>query len=231
MRWFFAGLLLLSALWAISTDPAAAAEHQVSITDTAYEPATITVTTADDIVWCNDGTTPHTVTADNGAFNSGSLPATQDDDACFGGPAASIDPGTYAYHCTIDGHTHTGTLIVEAAPTTTTTAAAATTVVAGPGTTARPTATTRRTTTTKPVLRRSVTTRPNTTTTTAAPTTTTDPFATSSTEFTTTTFGAFAINETGDGGEDRTLTVVLFGLVILGGAGYLGYRYRYRFMR
>src|ERR1700741_840223 len=119
MRWLFPALLLLGALWGISSEPAAAAEHQVSITDTAYEPATITVTTDDDIVWCNDGTTEHTVTADNGKFDSEELPPSQDDDACFGGPANAIGPGTYAYHCSIQGHTHTGTLIVEAAPTTT----------------------------------------------------------------------------------------------------------------
>lgn len=64
-----------------------------------------------------------------------------------------------------------------------------------------------------------------------AETTTTFFLDTSTTEFTTTTFGAFAINESSDGGNGGTIFGILLGLGVVGGAGYLGYRYRWRFMR
>jgi plastocyanin len=77
----------------------------ISIVDFAFQPASIEVPAGSTITWTNSGAASHTVTADNGAFNSGQL-----------GPGASFSqtfttPGTYAYHCDIHPRM-TGTVLV-----------------------------------------------------------------------------------------------------------------------
>jgi plastocyanin len=59
-----------------------------------YEPADVTVPAGDTVVWRNDGDVMHTVTSDDGTFDSGDIP-----------PGLtfrwrSTTPGTYRYHCT-----------------------------------------------------------------------------------------------------------------------------------
>jgi len=59
-----------------------------------YAPDTLTVHVGDHVVWSNIGQAAHTVTADGGAFDSGSLNTHQTWTFVFS------KVGTYAYHCT-----------------------------------------------------------------------------------------------------------------------------------
>jgi len=67
----------------------------VSIKNLAFNPAQINARPGDDVVWSfDDNGTAHTVTADNGSFDSGKRPGGQYR-LSFG------QPGTYSYHCAI----------------------------------------------------------------------------------------------------------------------------------
>ena len=73
--------------------PARAATHAVTITDGAFSPASLAVAPGDTVTWTNQDDRPHTVTAANGAFDSGNLE-----------PGASFsftftDAGTTGYAC------------------------------------------------------------------------------------------------------------------------------------
>ena len=73
----------------------AAAPDTVVIKDFSFSPKPITVKTGSTITVINDDNTTHTLTADNGAFNTGDL---------GGGRRGSVTvdrAGTYPYHCTI----------------------------------------------------------------------------------------------------------------------------------
>jgi plastocyanin len=59
-----------------------------------YEPADVTVPAGGTVVWRNDGDVMHTVTSDDGAFDSGDIPP----GLTFRWRFAT--PGSYAYHCT-----------------------------------------------------------------------------------------------------------------------------------
>ena len=65
-------------------------------TGKGFTPDTITVVLGvnNTVVWTNDDTAPHTVTANNGAFTSGNLAPGQTFSFTF------TTPGTYTYHCT-----------------------------------------------------------------------------------------------------------------------------------
>lgn len=58
-----------------------------------YAPDKLTLHVGDTVVWTNTGKATHTVTADNGAFDSGSLRPGQSWRFTF------TKVGTYAYHC------------------------------------------------------------------------------------------------------------------------------------
>jgi plastocyanin len=80
----------------------------VSIVNFAFEPASVEVPVGGTVTWTNNGGAPHTVTADDGAFDSGEL-----------APGASFSQtfdaaGTFAYHCNIHPQM-TGTVNVVAA--------------------------------------------------------------------------------------------------------------------
>jgi plastocyanin len=77
----------------------------VSIVDFAFQPASVEVAAGSTVTWTNTGQAPHTVTADDGAFDSGQL-----------APGASFSQtfdtaGTFTYHCNIHPQM-TGTIIV-----------------------------------------------------------------------------------------------------------------------
>lgn len=88
---------------------------QVSIRDTSYEPQTIRVRVGDTVTWTNHDPLEHTVTSDDGAFDSG--PLAQD----YVFSWTFYEPGTYAYHCEPHSYLHsdgtwrgqTGVVIVE----------------------------------------------------------------------------------------------------------------------
>jgi plastocyanin len=77
----------------------------VTIVDFAFQPASLEVSVGTTVTWTNSGASPHTVTADNGAFDSGRLP-----------PGASFSQtfeaaGTVTYHCEIHSQM-AGTIVV-----------------------------------------------------------------------------------------------------------------------
>jgi plastocyanin len=88
--------------------PAGAASRAVSIDGFAYDPDPLTIEVGDTVTWTNDDAIAHTVTADDGAFDSGSLAG----DATFERTFATA--GTFAYHCTVH-EAMTGTIVVRAA--------------------------------------------------------------------------------------------------------------------
>ena len=79
-------------------------------TSTYYSPPTITVVIGvnNTVTWVNNDIAPHTVTADDGSFNSGNL----DPGATW--THVFTTPGTYTYHC-IYHQWMTGTIIVKSA--------------------------------------------------------------------------------------------------------------------
>lgn len=73
---------------------AGAATVEVEILGSAYNPASVTVTAGDTVNWTNKDPVLHTVTSDDGAFqSSGDLGMGQSH------PVVFMTAGTYAYHC------------------------------------------------------------------------------------------------------------------------------------
>jgi plastocyanin len=67
----------------------------VSIEDFYFEPSDGAIQPGDTITWTNEGNHPHTVTADDGSFDSGTLQPGQSFSWTF------QNPGTVTYHCSI----------------------------------------------------------------------------------------------------------------------------------
>ena len=67
----------------------------VSIEDFYFEPANAAVQPGDTIMFINEGKHPHTVTADDGSFDSGTLQPGQSFSHTF------QNPGVVTYHCSI----------------------------------------------------------------------------------------------------------------------------------
>jgi amicyanin len=84
----------------------------VSIASMAFSPATLTVSVGSTVTWSNNDAVAHTVTSDDGLFDSGSISS---GDAYTGGGTYSYTfatAGTFNYHCTF--HTMmTGKIIVQ----------------------------------------------------------------------------------------------------------------------
>lgn len=197
----------VAMVWGIATAaPALAATVPATVIDNAYQPQTITVAVGDVVVWTNTGQRQHTVTADNGSFNSGPMTSGQTFSQTFN------TPGTFAYFCAFHGgpggQGQAGTITVTAAQATTSTtaapAAAATTTTAAPSpaTTAPPAPGGATATTLAPAAGQQ-------TTTTRAPTTATTVAATST-----------PLARTG---SSWTLSLALFGAgLVLIGVGAVG---------
>src|ERR671912_779549 len=66
---------------------------EVSVVDFAFEPATVTVPAGATVTWTNTGSRPHTVTADDGSFDSGRLDPGEQFSQTFD------QLGTFTYHC------------------------------------------------------------------------------------------------------------------------------------
>lgn len=75
--------------------PAADSGAAVSIANFAFNPATISVPAGGTVTWRNDDATAHTVTADGGQFDSGTLNSGASFTWTFS------EPGSVAYHCQI----------------------------------------------------------------------------------------------------------------------------------
>ncbi len=69
--------------------------NTVAIANFAFNPSSITVRANTTITWKNNDGVAHTATADNGAWDTGSIPS---------GGSASVtfaNGGTFSYHCAI----------------------------------------------------------------------------------------------------------------------------------
>jgi predicted lipoprotein with Yx(FWY)xxD motif/plastocyanin len=84
---------------AATAAPATAAGQtvNVAISNFAFAPKTLTVAPGTTVVWTNQDSAGHTVTADNSAFDSGNL----NQGATF--KFTFTQPGTYAYYCRYHG--------------------------------------------------------------------------------------------------------------------------------
>jgi len=77
--------------------PAASAQDDmtVSIQDFFFDSGQLTVAPGTTVTWVNKGQAPHTTTADDGTWDSGTLQPGEDFSFTFD------QPGTYTYHCSI----------------------------------------------------------------------------------------------------------------------------------
>jgi plastocyanin len=75
------------------TGSSGSASGDVAISDLSYEPQTLRIRVGDTVTWANQDPYEHTVTSDDGFFDSGLLPT----DATWS--FTFSQPGTYRYHC------------------------------------------------------------------------------------------------------------------------------------
>ena len=90
-------LAILSIVALLICAPAVSAQDDmtVSIQDFSFNPGQITVAPGTTVTWTNEGPSPHTTTADDGSWDSGTLQQGEDFSFTFD------KPGTYTYHCSI----------------------------------------------------------------------------------------------------------------------------------
>ncbi len=88
----------------VPLQPSAPEIRNVEIGAMIFSPATLEIEAGDTVVWENKATIAHTVTADDGAFDSSLLQKDETFAKTF------ITPGTFAYHCEL--HPMAGTIIV-----------------------------------------------------------------------------------------------------------------------
>lgn len=81
---------------------------KVEIVDFAYDPDPVTVEEGGKVIWQNEDSAPHTATADDGSFDTGTLEEGKLKSENF------KQPGTYTYICSIHPDMH-GTVEVVAA--------------------------------------------------------------------------------------------------------------------
>jgi plastocyanin len=94
-------LALALAAWAHP----ALADQFASITDAGYNPASITIHQGESITWVNQGSLPHSVTADDGSFDSGPIAPGERAGNTF------TELGTFNIHSTMDAAFH-GQIVV-----------------------------------------------------------------------------------------------------------------------
>jgi plastocyanin len=102
-------VVAVAAVVVAAAGVAGAATEEVSITDTGFGPPIVEIAPGDSVTWTNDGTAPHDVTSDTGAWApSGSL-----EPGSVGSFSFTFDSaGTYPYRSTLDGAEFTGQVIV-----------------------------------------------------------------------------------------------------------------------
>ena len=94
-RLLYLAILSMTAL--LISAPAASAQDEmtVSIQDFLFDPDQITVAPGTTVTWVNDGEEPHTSTADDGMWDSGTLQPGESYSFTFD------EPGSYSYFCEI----------------------------------------------------------------------------------------------------------------------------------
>lgn len=86
----------------------AARSEKVEIVDFAYDPDPVTIEEGGKVIWQNEDSAPHTATADDGSFDTGTLEEGKRGSETF------KETGTYSYICSIHPDMH-GTVEVVAA--------------------------------------------------------------------------------------------------------------------
>ncbi len=102
-------LVILSTAALLVSAPAASAQDEmtVSIQDFFFEPDQLTVAPGTTVTWVNDGEEPHTSTADDGTWDSGTLQPGESFSFTFD------EPGIFRYVCRHHGLAGmTGTITV-----------------------------------------------------------------------------------------------------------------------
>jgi len=105
VSWVVAVAALVSAILGVSA--VVGKDQPVRIVDFGFEPATVTVDQGQVVTWMNAAARGHTVTADKGSFDSGTL-------STFDSFANVFETaGTFTYHCSIHPTRMKGTVIVK----------------------------------------------------------------------------------------------------------------------
>jgi LPXTG-motif cell wall-anchored protein len=94
-RLLYLAILSMVALLLFAPAVSAQDDMTVSIQDFSFNPGQITVAPGTTVTWTNEGPSPHTTTADDGSWDSGTLQQGEDFSFTFD------KPGTYTYHCSI----------------------------------------------------------------------------------------------------------------------------------
>jgi plastocyanin len=85
----------------------ASKSEKVQIVEFAYEPDPVVVQAGGKVTWQNEDTAPHTATADDGSFDTGTI------DKGKLGSATFKEPGTFTYFCEIHPTMHGTVEVVE----------------------------------------------------------------------------------------------------------------------
>jgi plastocyanin len=93
------------------SEPAPSGEAQksekVEIVEFSYQPDPVVVQAGGKVIWQNEDTAPHTATADDGSFDTGTIEKGKLSSETF------KEPGTFAYHCEIHPTMHGTVEVVE----------------------------------------------------------------------------------------------------------------------
>jgi plastocyanin len=89
-----------------TSNPPSSSGTSVSIVNMSFSPANLTVAVGSTVKWTNNDAMAHTVTSDNGSFDSGNIAA----GASYSRMFSTV--GTFSYHCTIHPGM-TGTITVK----------------------------------------------------------------------------------------------------------------------
>lgn len=117
--WIVIILAVIAAVWyftkgrsykpaATTTETTQVSGTVINIKDSAFSPDSLTVKAGETITVTNNDFTGHSVTADDGSFDTGVLGSGQS-----GSFTAPTKPGTYAFHCQMHPTIMKGTLIVK----------------------------------------------------------------------------------------------------------------------
>ncbi len=107
------GILIALAVLTVAPLPASAATINASVTirESGYSPATVTIRPGEHVIWVNGGTRDHTVTSDSGTqINSGAITPGNEFSLRF------AKAGTYSYHSAFLRDHMRGTVVVAGAP-------------------------------------------------------------------------------------------------------------------
>ncbi|MEY2451276.1 MAG: hypothetical protein QOD92_850 [Acidimicrobiaceae bacterium] len=120
-----AGIALVLGAIVVPMVSARAATADVEIRNSSYLPTEMTITAGDTVTWTNFDNTAHTVTSDDGSFDSNPTCSQVTMLSCMNGgatyPHAFNTTGRFTYHCRVHGQAMTGTIIVQSRATTTST--------------------------------------------------------------------------------------------------------------